>query len=89
METVEQLTDDGEPKQGRLVSDGSRVYFNEGPTGSWKIAQVSVNGGRTALVDTRLVNPQIAGLVPDGSALLGLLGDNSDSHFPYGQFRSR
>jgi DNA-binding winged helix-turn-helix (wHTH) protein len=64
VEAVEQLTDDDEPKQGRLVSDGSRVYFNEGPTGSWKIAQVSITGGHTALVDTRLVNPQIAGLVP-------------------------
>ena len=64
VEAVEQLTDDGEPKQGRLVSDGSRVYFNEGPTGSWKIAQVSVTGGRTALVDTRLVNPQIEGRHP-------------------------
>ena len=82
MEAVEQLTDDGEPKQGRLVSDGSRVYFNEGPTGSWKIAQVSVTGGRTAFVDTRLVNPQIEGLAPDGSALLALLGDNADSSYP-------
>ena len=82
VEAVEQLTDDGEPKQGRLVSDGSRVYFNEGPSGSWKIAQVSVTGGRTASVDTRLVNPQIAGLAPDSSALLGLLGDNSDSSYP-------
>ena len=81
-EAVEQLTDDGDPKQGVLVSDGSRVYFNEGPTASWKIAQVSVNGGRTALVDTRLVNPQIAGLVPDGSALLALVGGNTDTSYP-------
>ena len=82
VEAVEQLTDDGEPKQGRLVSDGSRVYFNEGPTASWKIAQVSVTGGRTALVDTRLVNPQIAGLAPDGSALLALVGGNTDTSYP-------
>jgi len=82
VEAVEQLTDDGEPKQGRLVSDGSRVYFSEGPSGSWKIAQVSVTGGRTAPVDARLVNPQIAGLAPDGSALLALLGDNSYSSYP-------
>ena len=82
VEAVEQLTDDGEPKQGRLVSDGSRVYFNEGPTASWKIAQVSITGGRTALVDTRLVNPQIAGLAPDGSALLALVGGNTDTSYP-------
>jgi serine/threonine protein kinase len=82
VESVTQLTDDSEPKQGRLVSDGSRVYFNEGPTASWKIAQISVSGGRTALVDTRLVNPQIAGLAPDGSALLALVGGNMDPSYP-------
>ncbi len=43
VESVSQLTDDGEPKNGQLVSDGSRVYFNEGPNGSWKIAQVSTD----------------------------------------------
>ncbi len=82
VEAVEQLTDDGEPKQGRLASDGSRVYFNEGPAASWKIAQVSVTGGRTVFVDTRLVNPEIEGSAPDGSELLALLGDNADSSYP-------
>ena len=74
VESVTQLTDDGEPKRGTLVSDGSRIYFNEGQTGSWKIAQVSVTGGRTALIETSLANPRIAGLAPDGSALLALVG---------------
>jgi serine/threonine protein kinase/WD40 repeat protein len=74
IESVTQLTDDGVPKDGILVSDGSRVYFNEGQSKSWKIAQVSVTGGSTSLIDTRLVNPQIAGMAPDGSALLALLG---------------
>ena len=54
VESVTQLTDDGEPKIGRLVSDGSRIYFNEGQTKSWRIAQVSVTGGRTARIDTQL-----------------------------------
>src|SRR6202521_5797148 len=31
---VTQLTDDGEAKQGHLVTDGSRIYFNEGQPGS-------------------------------------------------------
>jgi serine/threonine protein kinase len=43
VESVTQLTDDGEPKNGQLVSDGSRVYFNEGPNGGRKIAQVSTS----------------------------------------------
>jgi serine/threonine protein kinase len=72
VESVTQLTDDGEPKNGQLVSDGSRVYFNEGPNGSWKIAQVSATGGQTSLVDTRIPSPWIAGVAPDNSSLLVL-----------------
>jgi len=82
VESVTQLTDDGEPKNGQLVSDGSRVYFNEGPNGSWKIAQVSTAGGRTSLVDTRVPSPWIAGVSPDNSSLLVLAGGYEDSLYP-------
>jgi eukaryotic-like serine/threonine-protein kinase len=78
---VIQLTDDGEPKFDRLVTDGSRIYFNEGAPGSWRIAQVSVNGGQTAPVATRLVNPQITALSPDGSTLLALVGGFMDAAY--------
>ena len=53
-----------------LVSDGSRIYFNEGQPGSWKIAQVSVTGGLTAMVETKLPDVPIAALEPDGSGIL-------------------
>jgi Tol biopolymer transport system component len=79
---VTQLTDDGEPKQGRLVTDGSRIYFNEGESGSWRIAQVSLTGGQTAPVSTRLVDPQIVALMPDNSALLALVGGFNDPAYP-------
>ena len=82
VESITQLTEDDEPKDGRLVSDGSRIYFDEGPTGSWKIAQVSVTGGHTALVDTRIVDPWVAGVAPDNSALLVLLGGAGDAAYP-------
>ena len=74
VESVTQLTNDGEPKAGTLVSDGSRIYFNEGQSKSWRIAQVSVIGGPTAPFDTKLVSPQLSAVAPDGSALLVLLG---------------
>jgi len=74
VESVTQLTDDGEPKPGGLETDGARVYLNEGLYGSSKIAQVSLSGGETAPVPTQLVNPQIASLAKDGSALLVLVG---------------
>jgi eukaryotic-like serine/threonine-protein kinase len=75
VEAVIQLTDDGQLKeQSNPVTDGSRIYFNVGSPGSLTIAQVSVIGGLTAPVDTRLVNPYIVGLAPDGSALLAAVG---------------
>jgi serine/threonine protein kinase len=82
VESVTQLTDDGEPKNGQLVSDGSRAYFNEGPNGSWKLAQVSTSGGRTSLVDTRVPSPWIAGIAPDNSSLLVSAGGYEDGLYP-------
>jgi serine/threonine protein kinase/Tol biopolymer transport system component len=82
VESVTQLTDDGEPKSGQLVSDGSRVYFNEGPNGSWQIAQVSTTGGRTSLVDTRVPSPWVAGIAPDNSSLLVSAGGYEDGLYP-------
>src|SRR5882762_5418969 len=70
IEEVTQLTDDGESKGGRLVTDGSRVYFNEGQSGSWRIAQVSVKGGQLAPVSMKLRSSEVADLSPDGSTLL-------------------
>ena len=34
VDTITQLTDDGQPKSGTLVTDGSRIYFNKGVSGS-------------------------------------------------------
>lgn len=69
VESVVQLTDDGQPKDS-MVSDGSRIYFNEGTDLSGKIAQVSVHGGPTAPVETRVPRPFLTGISRDGSALL-------------------
>ncbi len=78
VESITQLTDDGQLK-ARLATDGSRIYFNEGPTGSWKLAQVSVAGGPTAPVDTRFANCWLIGAMGDGSALLVAVGSGSES----------
>jgi serine/threonine protein kinase len=75
VEAVTQLTDDGKPKKTTsLATDGSRIYFNEGSDENWKIAQVSVAGGETSVLPTSLDNPEVAGIAPDGSALLALVG---------------
>jgi len=76
VEAVTQLTDDGEPKSNatKIVTDGVRVYFNEGTYGSLRIAQVAVTGGSVASIPTTVVAPWIAGLAPEGSALLAKSG---------------
>jgi DNA-binding winged helix-turn-helix (wHTH) protein/Tol biopolymer transport system component len=76
VEAVTQLTDDGEPKSygSKIVTDGVRVYFNEGTRGSLKVAQVAVTGGSVAAIPTAVVAPRLVGLAPDGSALLVISG---------------
>ncbi len=80
VESVTQLTDDGEPKPGPgpTLTDGSRVYFIEGPLGNRKIAQVSVTGGPTAPIDTSLHDLALVGLAPDGSTALGVTAQFED-----------
>ncbi len=71
VESVTQVTDDSQVK-ANLVTDGSRIYFNEFPE-SARIAQVSVTGGAVAPVETPFANAYLTGLKPDGSALLALV----------------
>ncbi|MGB6688030.1 MAG: WD40 repeat domain-containing serine/threonine protein kinase [Terracidiphilus sp.] len=79
VEAVTQLSNDGQVKgnSGRLVTDGSRVFFDEGSVGSYRIAQIAATGGPTATVPTGLDNAQITALSQDGSTLLGAAGDAS------------
>jgi len=70
VEAITQLSDDGMAKAGPLLTDGSRIYFNEGEPGSWKIAQVSVIGGEASIVPTILPDPSLMAIAPDGSSLL-------------------
>ncbi len=81
VEGVTQLTDDGEPKwiYDNLLTDGSRVYFNEGTNFSLKIAQVAVTGGPTAIIPVRLEAPIMVGLSQEGASLLALAGPFTQS----------
>ena len=69
VESITQLTQDGQLKT-HLFTDGSRIYFNEGPQRATTIAQVSVTGGSVAPLETRLPNPTLFGATSDGSTLL-------------------
>ncbi len=74
IESITQLTNDGQVKLGSMEADASRIYFNEGPEGSYRIAQVSINGGQTGEIATGMLNPTVSGLSADGSSLLVLSG---------------
>jgi non-specific serine/threonine protein kinase/serine/threonine-protein kinase len=69
VESVAQLTDDGQPKDS-VVSDGSRIYFMEGEPGSHKIAQVSVTGGPITAIETGFEDAEVEAIARNGSGLL-------------------
>jgi Tol biopolymer transport system component len=69
VESVTQLTNDGEPKNGG-VTDGTRVYFSEGDLGAQRLAQVSVAGGDVAPISSAVPNLSVLSVTREGSALL-------------------
>jgi Tol biopolymer transport system component/DNA-binding winged helix-turn-helix (wHTH) protein len=74
------LTSDGQAKLGRLLTDGSRIYFSEVlPTGRI-LAQVSAKGGETATIPTTVSDPRPADISPDGTELLILSGKKMGTH---------
>ena len=79
VEAIDQLTSDGQVKAngGKLVADSSRLYFDEGTLGSYRLAQVALTGGATAAVPTRLANPQVTSVNQEGSSLLVGAGDDT------------
>ena len=80
VESVTQLTDDsrGKGKPGkRWIAD----LLQRRSTGSLRIAQVSVTGGAVAPVQTPFANAYLAGVKPDGSALLAACPQQSSSPF--------
>jgi DNA-binding winged helix-turn-helix (wHTH) protein len=80
-----QLTDDGYPKlndynNSGVVSDGSRIYFNEMLGGRMVIAQVAATGGQTGQIATTIPDPEVHALAPDSSSLLIVSTDPSCCH---------
>lgn len=73
-----QLTSDGQAKQGRLVSDGARIYFSEVLPVGRVLVQVSARGGETSTIPTSVLDPQPADISPDGTELLILSGGGGE-----------
>src|SRR6266436_3495565 len=65
-----QITNDGIPKTGALVTDGSRIYFGEFSSGRSTVNEVSTAGGDTDIVQTTVATPIVQAISPDQSQLL-------------------
>ena len=71
VEGVSQITDDGNPKAlAGLVSDGSRVYFNEIQQGSQVLAQVATTGGESGVLAQNVPGSDLEDFASDPSRLL-------------------
>ena len=67
-----QLTNDGIPKTGSSVTDGTRIYFNELLPSGVRVAQVSSRGGETALVALPFPFGFVCDVSPEQSELIVL-----------------
>jgi DNA-binding winged helix-turn-helix (wHTH) protein/Tol biopolymer transport system component len=65
------LTNDGQAKDGPLVADGPRIYFNEVLPGPRSVvSQVSIRGGEAAPLTIQLKQPRVLDAAEDGAELL-------------------
>ncbi len=72
--STRQITRDGRPKDGRAVSDGSRIFFSEFIEGSGSLrlssAPLEAEGGLVTGIDLPLADPEVMQFSPARRALL-------------------
>ena len=64
-----QITNDGRPKSGPLLTDGSRLFFNYG-TAEHGAYQVSVKGGESVALPLSVKDASVEDISPDRTELL-------------------
>jgi serine/threonine protein kinase len=74
------LTRDGFAKSGRLLTDGSRIYFSEKRGAAAVLAQVSTAGGDAAVVSTSFSFGDLCDISRDHSLLLVRATGNASSY---------
>ena len=65
-----QVTNDGQAKQGPIVSDGGRLYFREGASNHYTLAEAAVTGGETTTLPTPLQAPFVLDMAPNRSEFI-------------------
>ncbi len=68
--SMNQLTDDGNPKRGPLLFDGSRIWFEEELEATWRVVSVAAGGGDVTPLETPMNDVYLEDVAVDGSALL-------------------
>lgn len=69
--TVKTTSSDDVDPSGRLVTDGSRIYYLERRGGSWPLAETSINGGLSQKVQLPFrENAKILDISPDSAEFL-------------------
>lgn len=74
-----QITSDGQPKIGPLLTDGLRLYFTEGSLNHFSLMQIAASGGETRALTSSLETPHLMDMAPSRSDLLIGLGAPSHS----------
>jgi len=79
-----QLTHTGrvEPSTA-MLTDGSRIYFNERSGGTWSLAQVSVEGGTPVPFKAPRGVPELRAISPNLSELLVNIAANNEAEAPF------
>jgi Tol biopolymer transport system component/DNA-binding winged helix-turn-helix (wHTH) protein len=74
-----QITNDGHPKTGPLLTDGLRLYFTAGSQNHRSLMQVSASGGESTALTRPPETPHLMDIAPNRSDLLIGLGESSNS----------
>ena len=75
-----QITNDGQAKQGPVLTDELRLYFVEGSQNHRSVAQVSVSGGETTVLPNPLETPYLMDIAPNRfDVLAGSLSPGANS----------
>jgi eukaryotic-like serine/threonine-protein kinase len=77
-----QITRDGLAKL-RMVTDGSRVYFEELSGDHWVLAQASTAGSETGIIPSAFTNIQISDISVDHSEILACDFVGTEAEAPY------
>jgi eukaryotic-like serine/threonine-protein kinase len=67
--SITQITNDNLPK-GQLITDGSRLYFDETVNDQWRLSQVSATGGEVVQIPTPFSNTSVLDVAPAQSEIL-------------------